>query len=313
MPRIERALLSVTDKTGIVEFASKLQALGVELISTGGTAKLLRANNIAVREVADVTGFPEMLDGRVKTIHPRIAGGILAIRSNPEHMRALTEHGIPAIQMVVVNLYEFEKVATKPGVNREELIENIDIGGPTMIRAAAKNFQDVAVVVSPDQYAAILSEMAANDTRVSPATCWELAQEAFSRTAAYDQAVATRLAQMDSAGSAVPETLPPVLRISAKRAASLRYGENPHQSAALYGLNRGGIAGAEQLHGKELSYNNLVDLDAAWQLAQEFEAPAAAIIKHTNPCGCAEQYALVEAYRQALEADSVAFWRSIAK
>jgi phosphoribosylaminoimidazolecarboxamide formyltransferase/IMP cyclohydrolase len=305
MPRIERALLSVTDKTGIVEFASKLHALGVELISTGGTAKLLRENKISVREVADVTGFPEMLDGRVKTIHPRIAGGILAIRSNPEHMRALNEHDIPAIQMVVVNLYQFEKAANKPGVTREELIENIDIGGPTMIRAAAKNFQDVAVVVSPNQYPAILSEMAANDTRVSPATCWELAQEAFSHTAAYDQAVATRLAQVDSAGNELPEPLPPVLRISARRAASLRYGENPHQNAALYGFDRGGIAAAEQLHGKELSYNNLVDLDAAWQLVQEFEAPAAAIIKHTNPCGCAEQYSLVEAYRKALEADPV--------
>ncbi len=300
MPKIERALLSVTDKTGIVEFADKLHALGVELISTGGTAKLLRESNIPVREVADVTGFPEMLDGRVKTIHPRIAGGILAIRSNAEHMRALEEHDIPPIQMVVVNLYQFEKFANKPGVTREELIENIDIGGPTMIRAAAKNFQDVAVIVSPEQYPGILSEMAANETRVSPATCWELAQEAFSHTAAYDQTVAARLAQIDSGGE-----LPSVLRISAKRTASLRYGENPHQSAALYSFNHGGIAAAEQLHGKELSYNNLVDLDAAWQLVNEFEAPAAAIIKHTNPCGCAEQNSLVEAYRKALEADPI--------
>lgn len=305
MPKIERALLSVTDKTGLVEFAGKLHALGVELISTGGTAKLLRENRIPVKEVADITGFPEMLDGRVKTIHPRIAGGILAIRANPEHMRSLHEHDIPPIQMVVVNLYQFEKFANKPGVTREELIENIDIGGPTMIRAAAKNFQDVAVVVSPDQYPLILSEMAANDTRISPATCWEMAQEAFSHTAAYDQAVAARLAQMDSAGSAVNESTPPVLRLNAKRTTSLRYGENPHQSAALYSLNHGGIADAEQLHGKELSYNNLVDLDAAWQLVQEFEAPAAAIIKHTNPCGCAEQDSLLEAYRKALEADPI--------
>ncbi|HZS54050.1 MAG TPA: bifunctional phosphoribosylaminoimidazolecarboxamide formyltransferase/IMP cyclohydrolase [Bryobacteraceae bacterium] len=305
MPRIERALLSVTDKTGIVEFADKLHALGVELISTGGTAKLLREKQISVREVSDVTGFPEMLDGRVKTIHPRVAGGILAIRSNAEHMRALKEHGIPEIQMVVVNLYQFEKFANKPGVTREELIENVDIGGPTMIRAAAKNFQDVAVVVSPNQYPAILSEMAANDTRVSPATCWELAQEAFSHTAAYDQAVASRLAQIDSDGRDLPETLPAILRISAKRSTTLRYGENPHQRAALYSFNRGGIAGAEQLHGKELSYNNLVDLEAAWELVQEFEAPAAAIIKHTNPSGCAEQNTQVEAYRKALEADPI--------
>ncbi|MBV8897352.1 MAG: bifunctional phosphoribosylaminoimidazolecarboxamide formyltransferase/IMP cyclohydrolase [Acidobacteriaceae bacterium] len=305
MARIERALLSVTDKTEIVEFASKLHALGVELISTGGTAKLLRESNIPVREVADVTGFPEMLDGRVKTIHPRIAAGILAIRSHPEHMQALEEHDIPPIQMVVVNLYQFEKVACKPGVTREELIENIDIGGPTMIRAAAKNFQDVAVVVSPEQYPSILSEMAANDTRVSPATCWELAQAAFAHTAAYDQSVAARLARMDSNGTDQPELLPSFLRISAQRTTALRYGENPHQSAALYSLNHGGIAGAKQLHGKELSYNNLVDLDAAWQLVQEFEAPAAAIIKHTNPAGCAEQNSLVDAYRKALEADPI--------
>ena len=305
MPRIERALLSATDKTGLVEFASKLHALGVELISTGGTAKLLRDNAIPVREVADLTGFPEMLDGRVKTIHPRIAAGILAIRSNAEHMQALKEHDIPAIQMVVVNLYQFEKFANKPGVTREELIENIDIGGPTMIRAAAKNFQDVAVVVSPDQYPQILSEMAANDTRISPATCWELAQKAFSHTAAYDQAVAKRLAQIDAGGNEIPEKLPSVLRISAGRATSLRYGENPHQSAALYSFGHGGIAGAEQLHGKELSYNNLVDLDAAWQLVQEFQRPAAAIIKHTNPCGCAEQVSQVEAYKKALEADPI--------
>ncbi|HEX4749574.1 MAG TPA: bifunctional phosphoribosylaminoimidazolecarboxamide formyltransferase/IMP cyclohydrolase [Bryobacteraceae bacterium] len=305
MPKIERALLSVTDKTGVLDFAGKLHALGVELISTGGTAKLLRENNIPVKEVADVTGFPEMLDGRVKTIHPRIAGGILAIRSNAEHMHALREHDIPPIQMVVVNLYQFAQFASKPGVTREELIENIDIGGPTMIRAAAKNFQDVAVIVSPTQYPQILSEMAANDTRVSPATCWELAQEAFSHTAAYDQAVAARLARIDSVGSDIAETTPPVLRINATRTTSLRYGENPHQSAALYSLGHGGIASAEQLHGKELSYNNLVDLDAAWQLVQEFDAPACAIIKHTNPSGCAEQNSLADAYRKALEADPI--------
>jgi phosphoribosylaminoimidazolecarboxamide formyltransferase/IMP cyclohydrolase len=305
MARIERALLSVTDKTGIVEFARKLHALGVEMISTGGTAKLLRDKQLPVREVSDVTGFPEMLDGRVKTIHPRIAAGILAMRSNPEHMRALQDHDIPAIQMVVVNLYQFEKFAGKPGVTREELIENIDIGGPTMIRAAAKNFQDVAVIVSPTQYPQILSELAANETRISPATCWELAQEAFAHTASYDMAVASRLSQINADGRDAPEPLPPLLRISAARTATLRYGENPHQSAALYGFERGGIAGAQKLHGKELSYNNLVDLDAAWQLVKEFEAPAAAIIKHTNPCGCAEQLSLAEAYRKALEADPV--------
>jgi phosphoribosylaminoimidazolecarboxamide formyltransferase/IMP cyclohydrolase len=280
--------------------------MGVELISTGGTAKLLRDNQIPVREVSDITGFPEMLDGRVKTIHPRIAGGILAVRAKPEHMAALAEHQIPPIQMVIVNLYAFENYANKPGVTREELIENIDIGGPTMIRAAAKNFQDVAVVVSPQQYDAILSEMADSEGSLGAATHWHLAQEAFLHTAAYDQAVSSRLLRVDADGATTAaEELPAQLRVSARRATTLRYGENPHQKAALYSLNTGGVAGAEQLHGKELSYNNLVDLDAAWQLALEFSRPAAAIIKHTNPCGCAEQSTLAEAYRLALEADPI--------
>ncbi|MGA7416287.1 MAG: bifunctional phosphoribosylaminoimidazolecarboxamide formyltransferase/IMP cyclohydrolase [Bryobacteraceae bacterium] len=306
MPHIERALLSVTDKTGIVAFARKLHTMGVELVSTGGTAKLLAANHIPVREVSEITGFPEMLDGRVKTIHPRIAAGILAIRANVEHMKALREHGIPAFQMVVVNLYEFEKYANKPGVTRDELVENIDIGGPTMIRAAAKNFQDVAVIVSPHQYEPIIAELEANAVCLTYPTHWELAQQAFSHTAAYDAAVLQRLARVDADGNTLPvETLPPALRINAPRTSSLRYGENPHQEAALYCFDHGGLASAQQLHGKELSYNNLVDLDAAWQLILEFEQPAAAIIKHTNPCGCAEQSRLVDAYRKALEADPV--------
>lgn len=311
MPRIERAVLSVTDKTGIVAFATKLHALHVELISTGGTARLLRDNGLPVREVAEITGFPEMLDGRVKTIHPRIAGGILAMRSNPEHMRALEEHNIPAIQMVVVNLYEFEKFANKPDVSREELIENIDIGGPTMIRAAAKNFQDVAVVVSPSQYEAISAELSRTGGELSAATHWKLAQEAFAHTAAYDAAVSTRLGQIDAEGKAAHEDLPARLLLSIPRSASLRYGENPHQRAALYSFHRGGVADGEQLHGKELSYNNLVDLDAAWQLAREFDQPAAAIIKHTNPCGCAEQETLAEAYIKALEADPVSAYGGV--
>ncbi len=305
MPRIERALLSVTDKTGIVPFAARLHEMGVELISTGGTARELRDNGIPVQEVADITEFPEMLDGRVKTIHPRIAAGILAIRANPVHMRSLAEHRIPPIQMVVVNLYAFEKYANRPGVSREELIEHIDIGGPTMIRAAAKNFQDVAVVVSPDQYEEILSEMSEFSGALGPATHWKLAQQAFLHTAAYDLAVSNRLGQIDAQGATVEAALPERLQVSVDRAAVLRYGENPHQQAALYRRGHSGIAGAEQLHGKELSYNNLVDLDAAWQLASEFDEPAAAIIKHTNPCGCAEQSTLTEAYRKALEADPV--------
>ncbi|MBV9611117.1 MAG: bifunctional phosphoribosylaminoimidazolecarboxamide formyltransferase/IMP cyclohydrolase, partial [Acidobacteriaceae bacterium] len=310
MPRIERALLSVTDKTGIVAFAAKLRELGVELISTGGTAKLLREHDIPVREVADVTGFPELLDGRVKTIHPRIAGGILAVRSNAEHMRSLVEHEIPAIQMVVVNLYEFEKYARQPGITREELMEHIDIGGPTMIRAAAKNFQDVAVVVSPDDYGALIAELFANAGELLAETQWRLAQEAYLHTARYDQAVYRRLAQIDSYGGRAEEP-PAWLGLSAKRAATLRYGENPHQQAALYSFGSKGVAGAEQLHGKELSYNNLVDLDAAWKLVSEFDEPAAAIIKHTNPCGCAEQATLADAYRKALEADPISAYGGV--
>ncbi len=305
MARIERALLSVTDKTGIVEFAKRLNEMGVELISTGGTARLLRESDIPVGDVAEITQFPEMLDGRVKTLHPGIAGGILAMRSNPAHMRSLGEHGIPPIDMVVVNLYQFEKYANRPGIAREELLENIDIGGPTMIRAAAKNFQDVAVVISPDQYESILSEMTELGGALGPATHWSLAQRAFLHTAAYDMAVSNRLMQIDATGAAVEAVLPAHLQISAERVAVLRYGENPHQQAALYSNLETGIAGAEQLRGKELSYNNLVDLDAAWQLVQEFAAPASAIIKHTNPCGCAEQPKLADAYRKALEADPV--------
>ena len=305
MPRIERALLSVTDKTGILPFASRLHELGIELISTGGTAKLLRESGLPVREVADVTGFPEMLDGRVKTIHPRIAGGILAVRDNPDHMRSLESNDIPPIQMVVINLYQFEMFAGQPGVTREQLIENIDIGGPTMIRAAAKNFQDVAILVTPAQYDSVLSEMDELGGILGPATHWKLAQQAFLHTAAYDTAVSNRLAQIDPTGATIEIDLPPQIQISAQRALDLRYGENPHQQAALYRSGSAGIAGAEQLHGKELSYNNLVDLDAAWQLVQEFSGIGAAIIKHTNPCGCAEQSTQLEAYQKALEADPV--------
>lgn len=301
MVKIERALLSVTDKSGLVEFAGVLHALGVELVSTGGTAKMLRDHQLPVKDVSELTGFPEMLDGRVKTIDPHIAGGILAIRSNPEHMRAIEAHGIQPIQMVVVNLYAFEKYASKPGVTREELIENIDIGGPTMIRAAAKNFADVAVVVSPDQYGTIAKKLQALGGFLDEAARWDLARAAFQHTAAYDGAIATTLSAVGEEESLLPATL----RIQAPRTASLRYGENPHQQAALYKTSEGGIGGATQLHGKELSYNNLVDLDAAYQLIQEFDAPAAAIIKHTNPCGCAQAQDLADAYRKALAADPI--------
>jgi phosphoribosylaminoimidazolecarboxamide formyltransferase / IMP cyclohydrolase len=302
MALIKRALISVTDKTGLVEFAAGLRDLGVEIISTGGTARALHEGGVEVREVSEVTGFPEMLDGRLKTINPRIAGGVLAMRANPEHMQALAQHQIPAIDMVVVNLYAFEKVAARHGASMHELIENIDIGGPTLIRAAAKNYQDVAVVASPDDYAAILEELHERNGELCEPTLWRLAQKAFALTAAYDRAISTRLSRV---GLEEERGLPAYLDIRAPRALDLRYGENPHQSAALYTNRRGGVAGAEQLQGKELSYNNLVDLDAAWQLIQEFHQPASAIIKHTNPCGCAEAETLVESYRRAFEADPV--------
>jgi phosphoribosylaminoimidazolecarboxamide formyltransferase/IMP cyclohydrolase len=306
MPSIHRVLLSVTDKTGLVDFALGLHQLGAELISTGGTAKLLRDAGIPVKDVADVTGFPEMLDGRVKTMHPKITGAILAVRDKAEHMRALAEHQIPPLDMVVVNLYAFEKVAARADAALEDLIENIDIGGPTMIRSAAKNYQDVAVVTSPQDYPAILAELRANNGSLSRETHWRLAQQAFHTTAAYDRAISARLSQVDA-----PSALPSVLDVRAPRIMDLRYGENPHQQAALYGGAGQGIAGARQLHGKELSYNNLVDLDAAWQLVEEFDRPAAAIIKHTNPCGTAEQESLVASYTKAFECDPVSAYGGV--
>jgi len=297
---LRRVLISVTDKTGIIDFARALNELGAEIISTGGTARMIRENGVPVRDVSDVTGFPEMLDGRVKTMHPKIAGGILAIRGRKDHMAAIAEHSIAPIDMVVVNLYRFEEVAAKAGAALEELIENIDIGGPTMIRAAAKNYQDVGVVVSPSDYDGIVAELRASG-ELSQATKWSLAKKAFRTTADYDAAISARLEQEGAAEAALPVEL----RVRAPKLLDLRYGENPHQSAALYGRHGAGIAGADQLQGKELSYNNLVDLDAAWQLACEFSGPAVAIIKHTNPCGCAEQESLAEAYRKALEADPI--------
>jgi phosphoribosylaminoimidazolecarboxamide formyltransferase/IMP cyclohydrolase len=293
MAKLQRVLLSVTDKTGLADFARGLHQLGAELISTGGTAKLLRDAGIPVRDVADVTGFPEMLDGRVKTMHPKITGGILAIRANPSHMQALADHAIQPIDMIVVNLYQFEKVAANPDATLEDLIENIDIGGPTMIRSAAKNYQDVAVVTSAADYPGILEELRAHAGELSRETRWRLAQKAFRTTADYDRAISARLSPMEE------------LDIRAAKLMDLRYGENPHQQAALYGTAGRGIAGAAQLHGKELSYNNLVDLDAAWQLVQEFTQPASAIIKHTNPCGVGEQPSLAESYKVAFACDPV--------
>jgi phosphoribosylaminoimidazolecarboxamide formyltransferase/IMP cyclohydrolase len=309
MGTIQRAILSVTDKTGLVDFARKLTHLGVELISTGGTARLLRDSGVPVQDISDLTGFPEMLDGRVKTLHPKVHGGILHIRDNEQHRAAVAEHGIKPIDMVVVNLYAFENTAAKPGVKFHEVLENIDIGGPSMVRSAAKNFQDVAIVTSPADYDAIATEMQANGGSLSPATKWRLAQKAFATTAAYDSAIATTLERIAApAGNAEfkNDEFPAALRLSFRKAFDLRYGENPHQKAALYSDGSSqGVANGKQLQGKELSYNNIVDLQAAWDLAQEFEEPVCAIIKHTNPCGTAVGTTLAEAYKRALECDPV--------
>jgi phosphoribosylaminoimidazolecarboxamide formyltransferase/IMP cyclohydrolase len=309
MPKIQRAILSVTDKTGLVEFARNLAGMGVELISTGGTAKLLRDSSVSVKDISELTGFPEMLDGRVKTLHPKVHGGILHRRENASHRTAVAEHGIQPIDMVVVNLYAFEKTAAKPDVHFEELIENIDIGGPSMIRSAAKNFQDVAVVTSPADYNAVAEEMAQSGGELSSATKWRLAQKAFATTAAYDSAIASTLERVSVNGRVEfrPETgFPQTLRLSFGKIMDLRYGENPHQKAAMYSDGSGtGVANGRQLQGKELSYNNIVDLQAAWDLAQEFDEPVCAIIKHTNPCGTATGKTLVEAYKKALECDPV--------
>ncbi|HLW55059.1 MAG TPA: bifunctional phosphoribosylaminoimidazolecarboxamide formyltransferase/IMP cyclohydrolase [Candidatus Angelobacter sp.] len=312
MAKIQRAVLSVTDKAGIVEFAQKLEKMQVELISTGGTAKMLREAGVRVRDISDLTGFPEMMDGRVKTLHPKVHGGILHVRSNPEHVAAAKKHQIQPIDMVVVNLYAFEKTASKPGVHFEEMIENIDIGGPSMVRSAAKNFADVAIVTSPDDYAGIAAEMAQAHGELSLATRWRLAQRAFATTAAYDSAIAQTLAtiSLDGAKFQLPSPsssgFPERMRFALNKVMDLRYGENPHQRAAMYSDgSTTGVANGRQLQGKELSYNNIVDLQAAWDLAQEFNETVCAIIKHTNPCGTATGPTLRDAYLRALEADPV--------
>ncbi len=307
---IERALISVYDKAGIAEFARDLAALGVEIVSTGGTAKLLRDAGVRVRDVADLTGWPEMLGGRVKTLHPKVHGGILFQRGKEEDRKTVVEHRIGAIDLVVVNLYPFSATAAKPGVTPEELIENIDIGGPAMIRSAAKNFQSVGVVTDPADYRAVLDEVREKGA-LTLATRLNLARKAYARTARYDGEITTELERLAANGAVTmgaAEKLPQRINISLERRQTMRYGENPHQAAALYvqgGCPPSGLAGAEQLQGKELSYNNLVDLDAAWALAEEFEHPAVAIIKHNNPCGAAEQESLREAYVKALACDPI--------
>ncbi|MGB7922781.1 MAG: bifunctional phosphoribosylaminoimidazolecarboxamide formyltransferase/IMP cyclohydrolase [Pyrinomonadaceae bacterium] len=308
---IRRALVSVSDKTGIVEFARALRGFGVELISTGGTANALREAGVDVRDISDVTGFPEMMDGRVKTLHPRIHGGLLALRDNAEHVAAMREHGIEPIDMVVVNLYPFEQTIAREGVTIEEAIEQIDIGGPSMIRSAAKNWKDVAVIVSPNHYREVIDEMRRHEGALSFATRGRLARSAFNRTAVYDAAVFQYLAS----------TLPPVeeetglvnhIELSLTKMSDLRYGENPHQIAALYDRSeKGGIAHAEVLSGKEMSFNNYIDADAAWQLVSDFDETACAIIKHMNPAGVGLGASLEEAYRRALATDPVSAFGGI--
>ena len=316
---IRRALLSVTDKSGLVDFARVLASFGVELVSTGGTARSLRDAGLPVRDISDLTGFPEMLDGRVKTLHPTVHGGILHIRGNAEHESAIAAHNIEPIDMVVVNLYAFAATSTKPGVSLRDLIGNIDIGGPSMIRSAAKNFEDVAIVTEVLDYAGLSSELQANAGALSRATRWQLAKQAFATTSAYDSGIATTLEALSGAMEEAPQanapaiiaadSLPSTLRLVYPKKKTLRYGENPHQQAALYtDGSQKGVAAVRQIQGKELSYNNLVDVDACWELVSEFTASgeaAVAIIKHTNPCGVATGPTVLEAYTRALEADPI--------
>jgi phosphoribosylaminoimidazolecarboxamide formyltransferase/IMP cyclohydrolase len=313
---IERALISVYDKTGVAEFARELASLGIEIVSTGGTAKLLRDAGIPVRDVAELTGWPEMLGGRVKTLHPKVHGGILFQRGKAEDRKQAAEHAIVPIDLVVVNLYPFSATAAKLGVTPEELIENIDIGGPAMVRSAAKNFQSVGVITDPEDYAAVAAELR-GAREMSLGTRLALARKAYARTARYDGEIATELERLAANGGVTLgplDKLPERIHVSLERKQAMRYGENPHQAAALYvpaGRPAAGVAGAKQLQGKELSYNNLVDLDAAWAVVTEFQRPAVAIIKHNNPCGVAEQETLVDAYRKALECDPVSAYGGV--
>ena len=329
--KIRQALISLSDKRGALEFARGLAAQGVHLLSTGGTARLLRESGLSVTEIGDYTGFPEMLDGRVKTLHPKVHGGILARRDLPAHMDTLKTHGIPTIDLVCVNLYPFAATIAQPGVTLAEAIENIDIGGPAMLRSAAKNYAGVAVVTDPDDYPRLLSEMQHGDGALSLATRFALAKKAFAHTARYDGMIAnwltglpenaeapsgnpaeTTAAKATASASPVPSCFPECLQLAFDRAEILRYGENAHQRAAFYrdaaplsshSGHTGGIAAYRQLQGKELSYNNIADADAAWECVKCFAAPACVIIKHANPCGVAIAGQLVQAYEKAFQTD----------
>jgi phosphoribosylaminoimidazolecarboxamide formyltransferase / IMP cyclohydrolase len=300
MEPIQRALISVSDKTGILEFAMELQKTGVEILSTGGTADLLRKGGVPVIQVSDYTGFPEMMDGRIKTLHPRVHGGILARRDVPEHVKAMEDHGIRPIDLVVINLYPFEETVARKNCSLEDAIENIDIGGPAMVRSAAKNFKDVVVLVNPANYSLILEEVKAGTVTLETRS-W-LCRDAFAHTARYDSLIATYLTERRQEGS----DYPPLLNQPFEKVQELRYGENPHQSAALYKENSAlpsEIVSAQQLQGKELSFNNFIDLNAAWELVKEFDKGAVAIIKHTNPCGVAQSEDQLRAFIVAREVD----------
>ncbi|UCV27975.1 bifunctional phosphoribosylaminoimidazolecarboxamide formyltransferase/IMP cyclohydrolase [Ferribacterium limneticum] len=318
---IKQALISVSDKTGVLEFAQGLAAQGVKLLSTGGTAKMLRDAGLAVTEIGDYTGFPEMLDGRVKTLHPKVHGGILARRDLPEHLATIEQHGIPTIDLVCVNLYPFAATIAKAGVTLEDAIENIDIGGPAMVRSSAKNYNGVAIVTDPEDYAPLLAEMKANGGALQLATRFGLAKKAFTHTARYDSMIANWLTGLDEGAEAkpaeaapVPAIFPAKLQLAFDRTEILRYGENSHQSAAFYREPNpvaGSIAAYTQLQGKELSYNNIADSDAAWECVKSFDAPACVIVKHANPCGVAIDGSLLGAYEKSFKTDSTSAFGGI--
>ena len=311
MAHITRALISVSDKSGVVEFSRQLAGYGVEILSTGGTAKLLREAGLNVKDVSEFTGFPEMLDGRVKTLHPKVHGGLLGMRSNPEHVAKMKEHGIENIDMVVVNLYPFEATTAKEGCHLEDAIENIDIGGPTMLRSAAKNYPDVTVLVDSADYAQVLAEMKTTNGAVSAGTNFGLAVKVFQHTAAYDGAISNYLGTRLGEGVA---DYPATFTLQVKKAQDLRYGENPQQTAAFYvekNVVEPCVSTAVQLQGKELSFNNIIDLDAAIETVKEFEQSAAVIIKHTNPCGVALADSPLSAYLKARECDPVSAFGGI--
>jgi phosphoribosylaminoimidazolecarboxamide formyltransferase / IMP cyclohydrolase len=314
--QIRRALISVSDKTGILELANALIECDAEIISTGGTARALRAAGIAVRDVSDLTGFPEMMDGRIKTLHPRIHGGLLAIRDNAEHVEAMREHNIHGIDLVVVNLYPFEQTIAREGVTVAEAIEQIDIGGPAMIRSAAKNHNDVTVLVAPEQYEQVIAELKENHGCISFDLRQSLAAQAFAHTSTYDAAVANYFDRITARGSGDETQLSATKTLRLRKLNDLRYGENPHQAAALYSLNdntatTGTLAYSQLLSGKEMSFNNYVDAEAAWDLVCDFNSPACAIIKHTNPAGVGLGSTLVEAYKKALATDPVSAFGGI--